>query len=279
MIAAAWAAAVGTALLALGDQCNRRWFGWLPDDPPRPGRKQHARPTPLAGVLILPTLVAWLSFDPAAWPAAPWALAAVTLAALVGFVDDRGKEHGRDLDWRRKAAGLLLAALAAATAVGDPLQQPGSWLALVAFAFVLTNAVNFLDNTDGVVAGLAAATLLGCSGGTGWTAAAGFAALAFVPWNWPKPRLFLGDAGAYTLGITMAIAIGGRLPSEPRALAFAAVPLLDFVQVVVARLWLGLPPWVGDRRHLTHIAHNLGLPKVAVAPLFVALALLLARWA
>ena len=50
---------------------------------------------------------------------------------------------------------------------------------------------------------------------------------------------------------------------------------LDFVQVISARLILGVPPWQGDRRHLTHILMNWGLPQSLVAPACVALALLL----
>lgn len=274
MIAPAWAAALATAMLLLGEHCNRRWFGWLPDDPPRPGRKQHLRPIPLAGVLLVPAIAPWLA-------AAQdfWALAAVLVAAAVGFLDDRGKEREREPGWRSKAVGLAVAAAAAATAVVDPFAAPATWLCLVLFAFLLTNAVNFLDNTDGVAASLAAVSLLTASGGSGWAGAAGFAALAFVPWNWPRPRLFLGDAGAYALGILAAITVGPRFAADWRALAWVAVPVADFVQVVIARCWLGLPPWVGDRRHLTHVAQNLGLPRVAVAPLFAALALAIAHLA
>ena len=56
-----------------------------------------------------------------------------------------------------------------------------------------------------------------------------------------------------------------------------ALLLGDFVQVITARLILGVAPWVGDRRHLTHIVQNLGLPRPLVAPLFalVAAALIL----
>lgn len=274
MIATAWAALAGSALLCLGDQVNRRVVGWLPDDPPRPGRKQHARPIPLAGVLLLPAMAPWF-VAAEAW----WALAALTLAAFTGFVDDRGKEHGTGLDWRWKALGLGLASAAAATACCDPAAAPSRWLALVVFAFALTNATNFLDNTDGVSASLAAVTLLAASGGSGASGAAGFAALAFVPWNWPRPRLFLGDAGAYTLGMASACAVGPLLRSDGQALWLVAVQFADLVQVVVARLWLGVPPWVGDRRHLTHIAQNLGLPRVYTAPLFAALAFGCTRFA
>lgn len=268
------ALAATTGLLWLGDHCNRRWVGFLPDDPPRPGRKQHARPIPLAGVLLAPALMVSLALERAAWSGWPWAIAAVALAATVGFLDDRGKEHGRDLGWRPKAIGLLLAAACATLAV-DPVEavdgDPLRWLAWLCLSFVLINACNFLDNTDGVTASLVGVTLL--TGGSGWPPLAGAVALAFVPWNWPRPRLFLGDAGAYALGTVLAIVVLGGLRGGAEALWLAAVPLADFVQVVVARLWLGLPPWVGDRRHLTHIAQNLGLPRVLVAPLFAALAL------
>lgn len=274
MIAPAWAAASATALLLLGEHCNRRWIGWLPDDPPRPGRKQHLRPIPLAGVLLVPAIAPWLVAGQAFW-----ALAAVLVAAAVGFLDDRGKERERELGWRSKAVGLAVAAAAAATAVVDPFAAPATWLTLVLFAFLLTNAVNFLDNTDGVAASLAAVSLLTASGGSGWAGAAGFAALAFVPWNWPRPRLFLGDAGAYALGVLAAITVGPRFTADWRALAWVAVPVADFVQVVIARCWLALPPWVGDRRHLTHVVQNLGLPRVATAPLFAALALAIAQLA
>jgi UDP-N-acetylmuramyl pentapeptide phosphotransferase/UDP-N-acetylglucosamine-1-phosphate transferase len=278
MIAPWWAAALTTALLGIGDLCNRRWFGWLPDDPPRPGRKQHARPIPLAGILVVPPMLAWLAMAWPMWSGAPWAAFAILVAAGVGFVDDRGKEHGRDLGWRPKAIGLGIAAAAAATACCDPLAAPLGWLARVVLVFVLTNAVNFLDNTDGVASSLAAVALLAAGrfdggGDSAWLTAAGWTALAFVPWNWPRPRLFLGDAGAYALGIAMALAVARSTPLLGPTLALVAVPLADFAQVVVARLWLGLPPWVGDRRHLTHIAQNLGVARWLVAPMFAGLAL------
>lgn len=277
MNGAVLAFAATTALLWLGDRCNRRWFGFLPDDPPRPGRKQHARPIPLAGVLLVPPLMASLVLADAPQPQGPWALAAVAVAATVGLCDDRGKEHGRDLGWRPKAIGLSLAAACVTLAVGATDAEPMRWLMHLALAFVLINACNFLDNTDGVTASFVGVTL--AANGSGWPLAAGASALAFVPWNWPRPRLFLGDAGAYALGTVLAIVVLDALRGGPRALWLAAVPLADFVQVVVARVWLGLPPWVGDRRHLTHIAQNVGLPRVLVAPLFAALAFAAGRLA
>ena len=101
----------------------------------------------------------------------------------------------------------------------------------------------------------------------------------FLPWNWPRARLFLGDAGAYQFGIVLAAAVGHQAVDAPEVLGAVGVQLADFVQVVTARLVLGVPPWVGDRRHLSHIAQNLGLPRAWVAPLLAAVATAAGLWA
>jgi Fuc2NAc and GlcNAc transferase len=281
-----WAAAVAsTALLALGVFVNRRVVGWLPDDAPLAARKQHGRPIPLAGVLLAPVVCLWMLWDEF-WPGDRLAAAGVALAALVGWLDDRGKERGGGLDWRVKAVGLAVAAGLAAASACDPTHAPAHWLLFTVFAFVLTNAVNFLDNQNGVAAALAATMLLVAGGDplgallrSEWPAAAACAALAFLPWNWPRARLFLGDAGAYALGLAAAIAVCFHLHRGPSGLWLAAVPLLDFAQVVAVRLALGLRPWVGDRRHLTHVALRFGAPSWSLAPAFAAAAWALAQLA
>jgi UDP-GlcNAc:undecaprenyl-phosphate GlcNAc-1-phosphate transferase len=270
MIPPAAAAALACACSWLAAWTNRRVFGWLPDDPPA-GRKQHARPIPLAGVVLVPVAGIWLVAE-----AAHWALAGLVLAAATGFLDDLRKETRTEPDWRWKALGLALAAAAGACAVCWPWPDLRTWLCVFALLFVLTNATNFLDNTDGVAASVSAASLLVLSGGQGWAAAAGFAAIGFLPWNWPRPRLFLGDAGAYALGLAVGIAAALGARADAANLWAVAVQLADFVQVITARLVLGVPPWVGDRRHLTHIAQNLGLPRELVAPAFAVPAVLFA---
>jgi UDP-N-acetylmuramyl pentapeptide phosphotransferase/UDP-N-acetylglucosamine-1-phosphate transferase len=282
----AWsAAAMATALLGVGVMVQRHVGGWLPLDAPGPGRKQHGHPIPLAGALLAPPLVLWMLWDPF-WPGDRLGAVAVALAALIGWLDDRRKAHGDGLDWRSKALGLAVVAGLAAASTCDPTHAPGRWLALAGFAFVFVNALNFLDNQNGVAAAMAAATLVAAGGGgigafarNDWTAAAAATALAFLPWNWPRARLFLGDAGAYALGTAAAIAVCAGLHHGPSALWLAAVPLADFAQVVAVRLWLGLPPWVGDRRHLTHRALGVGVPAWALAPAFAAAAWALAQLA
>ncbi len=266
----AWIAAPAALLLVLlADLCNRRCWGFLPDDPPGEGRKQHRRPMPLCGVVLLPLLVVPFLLRQG-WAEA----AAVLLCGGIGCLDDHQKERGGGVDWRVKAMALGTAAGLVAVAVAPASLTAPGWIVLLAvLAFVLINATNFLDNTDGVCAMLSGTSLLLLAGDCEPLWWAGFTALGFVPWNWPRPRGFVGDSGALALGACLAVAVVRRLEEPLPALGGAAVQLADFVQVVLARLWLGLPPWVGDRRHLTHIlAHNVRLPRVLVAPVLALVA-------
>jgi UDP-GlcNAc:undecaprenyl-phosphate GlcNAc-1-phosphate transferase len=229
---------------------------------------------PLAGIVLAAPLLAWTV------SAGLWLLAAgIAVAAGIGFFDDRTKDREQDLSWQTKALFLLAAAGLAAAEAASPTTSPWQWLGLLLAIFVLTNATNFLDNTDGVAAMLSATSLLALSGGQGPLAAAGFAALGFLPCNWPRPRAFLGDSGAYALGVCCGYGLATRL-HQGDALWLAALPLavqlIDFVQVLTARLWLGVSPFVGDRRHLTHVLQNVGIRPWLVAPLLAGLAVAIA---
>lgn len=266
-----WSAAplsLGLCLLALA--VHTRLRGFLPEDPPGP-RKQHDRPRPLLGAVPALAMLA------ACWAcgAPPAMLLGLLLVTLAGFLDDARKAAG-GLAWpvRLAAQAAAAALLAGHLAAGHDVLVLA---ALGLLAVVLINAVNFLDNCDGVAVAVVATPLLLATTGTGWSAAGAFALLGFLPLNWPRPRAFLGDAGAYAAGHLLAATVlawpdqgAGRLAP----LALAVVPLLDFHQVVLARVWLGIRPWVADRRHLTHIAMNLGLPAAWVAPAFALLAAL-----
>lgn len=271
MIAPApYAALASTATIGLGLWCHWRWFACLPDDPPSLPRKLHRRSMPLGGVLIAPAALPWLASGGLGWPE----LGALLLATAAGYGDDLGKARGDGLDWRVKGGLLLAACLLGSAHLFTPLGEPIAWLVAAAMAFVVVNATNFLDNMNGVALALAGTALLAL-GGDGPFAALGWAALGVVPWNWPRARLFLGDAGAYLLGMGSALAALAAAQRGELALATAAlgVQLADFVQVVTARLWLHLPPWVGDRRHLTHLLHHRGVPVWLVAPILVGVAL------
>jgi UDP-N-acetylmuramyl pentapeptide phosphotransferase/UDP-N-acetylglucosamine-1-phosphate transferase len=251
-----------------------RQVALFPHDVPG-GRKVHRRPVPLAGVATGVAAIGILLVH------GEHVLAlAAGIATLTGWLDDRGKAGAGGLLWTAKLPALLAAAgLVALDATRDPVQL----LALAALAFVLINAFNFLDNTDGVspclgicaLGLLAPGAALAQSAGTLERIGATYA--GFLLWNWPRPYLFLGDAGAYCLGICVAAGCCDRIVQGAvlAGLLPVAIPLLDFVQVVGVRVWRGIPPWNADHRHLTHRCRALGCPVVLVAPLFLVAALVI----
>ncbi len=263
----AWAMApCATAYVGFALWWNRTRSALLPFDAPDDGRKRHGARVPLAGIALVPLVAA--ACMAAGELAAGWA---ALLCGLLGYIDDWTKELRRDLDWKVKAAVLSAACCLLAASHSAPLDEPLRFAWLLGLAFVLVNATNFLDNTNGVAASLTATCLLCAGGANGPFTPVAFTALGFLPWNWPRARAFLGDAGAYALGVALAAAALRALDGAASLWPFA-LPLFDFTQVVLVRIGLGKKPWVGDRRHVTHWLQNVGAPAAAVAPLLALVA-------
>lgn len=277
-----WAAPITFVVLLLGLFCHRKLMAIFPEDQPgQAARKQHRTPMPLVGWILG---LAALGLNVGAW----WLMAAIAFTTYIGYLDDRGKDSDDSppVSWQQKGRFIAAATICGTVHLwqlqGGPLgdvSATGMVLALV-LLFVVTNAANFLDNVNGVTAALGSLGLLLATGGRGPMAWVGFVYLGFLPLNWPRAVAFVGDAGALTLGLCLGVAALGPELATQRGisavtLAPMAVFLLDFAQVVLARLIIGVPPWVGDRRHLTHILINLHLPRWLVAPVLVGLGWLL----
>jgi UDP-GlcNAc:undecaprenyl-phosphate GlcNAc-1-phosphate transferase len=89
----------------------------------------------------------------------------------------------------------------------------------------------------------------------------GGALLGFLPYNFPKARVFLGDAGSHLVGYLLAVMavlphFYNRQNPHPLAvlspLFVLAIPLIDLAQVTVFRTWHRKPFWLGDTNHLSH---------------------------
>ncbi|MHC5065260.1 MAG: MraY family glycosyltransferase [Planctomycetota bacterium] len=268
----------GILLLMAALISHRRLRAWLPEDSPGSGRKRHRRPTPMAG--MVPAL---LSFAIALYLGREFLAAAILSALAVGLYDDCDKDKGDGIGWRIKGFGMLLAAVLVTIELQITTALPWQQAAVIGLLlFCLANALNFLDNCDGLATGLGCAALFWIAGWDGDMALLAFAWLAFLPFNWPRPVLFLGDQGALPLGICVAYASLERACDSDgcnllAALAPCVLLVVDFTQVILMRMYLGYTPWTADRRHISHILMNWGLPAVLVAPVLVAVAVL-AAW-
>lgn len=223
-----------------------------------------------------------------------WALlAGMTIFHVLGLVDDR-----------RSLAPMLKLAIELSVAVllahffdvrlltlMDDWGSAGRILSIALSALWITavaNAMNFLDNMDGLAAGvgliagsifLAAAIIV-----EQWFIAGTLALLVgglagFLPQNFPvrsTARIFMGDGGSLVIGFVLAImtirttftaptnasyALGSASYGVLMPLIILAVPLYDMIAVSIMRLNQGKSPFVGDQQHLSHRLVERGLSK------------------
>ena len=148
----------------------------------------------------------------------------------------------------------------------------------VVWIVLIVNVFNFLDNMDGLSAGIAAissAVLFTAAALSGqvFIGALGLvfigSLLGFLLFNFPPARIFMGDSGSMIVGYFVAIItlrttyyqqesqIGLYAVLMP--LVVMAVPLYDFVSVTFLRISQGKSPFVGDTQHFSHRLKRRGL--------------------
>jgi UDP-GlcNAc:undecaprenyl-phosphate GlcNAc-1-phosphate transferase len=234
----------------------------LIDRPPVPQRdrdlKIHGRPIPvLGGVAVTAAALGALAI--VGPRPSPWLWAAVMTALAVGLVDDV-----RPLPpWVRVVALVLAGVALAAGGWRIPPVGPLSVAGVVLLAVACANAVNLMDGQDGLAGGMGAIAALGLAGISAVAdapsdaavgLALGGAMVAFVVWNRPPARIFLGNGGAYAIGIVLASqATAASAAGGLRSLLAAGACLLPFgfelVFTAARRFRLGTPLTHGDRGH------------------------------
>ena len=294
----AFAGAFLTTLLALP-----LWRKWclriqLVDDPGR--RKIHDQPVPLAGGLavltgiLLPLAAGAILLktgahvlnqtQPIAHGLQVRGLELATIAfgaiaiTLLGWLDDR-----HELKPLPKFVGQLLVAVAVAMACKRITlfvhNDVFSYAITIFWILAVINAFNFMDNMNGLCAGLGAIgallfAIIAAANGEYLVATIGFlmcgALIGFLPWNFPNARAFLGDAGSHLVGYLLAVM--AILPhfytkQNPHRLAVLspllvlAIPLIDLAQVVISRTLNRKPFWIGDTNHLSHRLVRAGMSR------------------
>jgi UDP-GlcNAc:undecaprenyl-phosphate GlcNAc-1-phosphate transferase len=210
--------------------------------------KTHRRPVPyLGGVAVfLGLLVGPIQADRLAL------LVPYTLALALGVVDD-----ARALTPRMRLGTEVLIGLAAAVVVPGPALVK---IATAGLVVVALNAVNLLDGQDGLAAGVvlvsaAAFAILGGDATTIGLALVG-ALAAFLVFNAPPARMYLGDGGAYLLGTVVATLPALTDHGSTSWSVWIATPLIiglplaDTAIAVLRRLLARRPLFLGDRSHV-----------------------------
>lgn len=282
------AAAAGVAVLAPLARRSALRIGLL--DRPAP-HKFHRKPVPyLGGVAVGVAVLAALVGAAAAGGNVRTRFVAIWLGAAavagVGLLDDVRRIPMLPRLAVEAAAGAGL--WAAGVALSPLGRTPLDLVLTIATVLLITNAVNLLDNMDGLAVGVVAVASLSFFGiallQEQWLVSTMAVVLAggcvgFLPYNFPRARIFLGDAGSLFLGFLLsAIAIEVNLPSHPAVTRAAvpilvlAVPLLDTGFVVIRRIVAGGSPLRGGTDHLSHRFAALGVPHWAIATAAYALA-------
>jgi UDP-N-acetylmuramyl pentapeptide phosphotransferase/UDP-N-acetylglucosamine-1-phosphate transferase len=241
-------------------------------------RRSHSVPTPRGGGIAIVVAILACSFAPAiaggstgfALPA--WLPAiAVAAVALVGWLDDHGGLSARlRFLVHCVAASLVFAVpLMHAAFAGQGTAQVAPGLAITAAAVVTlgvawsVNLHNFMDGIDGLLVTqalfvfCALAALLGLAGATAqawhvllWASAC----FGFLPFNFPRARIFMGDVGSGVLGLLVAVAVLWQVGTPGIASASGLVLCSAFVTdatcTLLLRMLRGRRWYSAHREHL-----------------------------
>lgn len=137
----------------------------------------------------------------------------------------------------------------------------------------ITNAFNFLDNMDGLSAGIACvasvaflitALMIGQLFVAGMLALLIGALLGFLWFNFSPAKIFMGDSGSLLIGLLLGVltTLTTYLPPDRpwgagwyavfAPVIVLAVPLYDLIVVSIIRIARGKSPFVGDTNHFSH---------------------------
>ncbi len=251
-------------------------------------RKIHRRPVPrMGGAAIFAAVIAAAFLLGERYNFAQFGIILVgaTGISFMGLIDDRW-----GLRPLIKLVGQVLAALllyAGGIYVGTFHRPALNLITTMLWVGYVTNAINLLDNMDGLAAGTAAiaaaffALMCSFSGqylvGALSIAVLG-ACLGFLIYNLNPANIFMGDSGSLFLGfILAAIGIKLRFPDNVKFVTWMVpvlvmgLPIFDTTLVILSRLRRRLNPATSPGRdHVSHRLVNAGMtPREAVLTLYV----------
>ena len=226
-------------------------------DRPGDALKIHTREIPVLGGAAVVAAVAAATLAPdLGWPVAGVALA-TAVALVAGTVDDAAP-----LPPVVRVAALTAAGLALVLWTGLADLGPAAGVGVVLLALACGNGVNILDGQDGLAAGVAAVAATGLAlslellqaGPPFLPLALAGALVGFLAWNWPPARVYLGNGGAYAVGVLLALPAADLVAAAGwrgllAAGACMAVPAFEVAFTVARRAASRDRLSAGDRLH------------------------------
>jgi UDP-GlcNAc:undecaprenyl-phosphate GlcNAc-1-phosphate transferase len=266
-------------LFAIGATPGAKWlalrFGII-DQPA--ARKVHIAPIPRFGGVAMygAVVVALLVFrERYRFDQLVSILLGATWVSFLGVWDDRwGLRPGFKLAGQVVAAIILIV-------TGVQVQflpnQALNWLVTVFWVVGLSNAINFLDNMDGLSGGIVAIAsafflMMAVQSGQylvgGLSAALLGASVGFLVYNFNPASIFMGDTGSLFLGFMLAaLGIKLRFPANSDAITWMVpvivlgVPIFDTTLVVFSRIRRGLHPVTPGKDHTSHRLVRIGFTQ------------------
>ncbi|MBC8160730.1 MAG: undecaprenyl/decaprenyl-phosphate alpha-N-acetylglucosaminyl 1-phosphate transferase [Roseiflexaceae bacterium] len=242
-------------------------------------RKVHTNPVPLLGGAAIygAFVLALVAFGDRFYIRELVAiLLGATLVSLFGLVDDRWGLHAYLKLAGQVLAGVILILGGAQVRLFDSVAM--NWAVTLVWVVGITNALNLLDNMDGLSAGtttVAAAFFLLLAAMSGQALVGAMAAalvgacIGFLRYNLNPATIFMGDTGSLFLGFLLAsIAIKLRFPENVPWVTWLVpvcvlgLPILDTSLVFFSRLRRGKNPMTTPGKdHVSHRLAALGLTK------------------
>jgi UDP-GlcNAc:undecaprenyl-phosphate GlcNAc-1-phosphate transferase len=237
-------------------------------------RKLHSTPIPLMGgvAIFAGAMIAVLAFSNGLARSVTGVAIALSLVALVGLVDDRIGLSA----WVKLGVQFLAFLVLAYFGIRVQLPIPDVLNYLLTFLWLagISNAINFLDNMDGLSAGVSAVVasfmlLLGLQNDQFLVSALAAAilgsCLGFLRYNFKPAQIFMGDAGSLFLGFSLAIlGLQLRFPGNVSFVTWMVpvfilgLPIFDTTLVVISRIRRGVSPNTAGKDHTSHRLVNMG---------------------
>ena len=233
-------------------------------DQPDGKLKKHRDPVPYLGglAIYLAFLLALvtLPFDQEVLAM----LLAGSIVVLLGLLDDLGQLG----PWTKLFGQLVAVLVLVKSGLYIQLTFLPAWMAIpvsVLWLLASCNAFNLIDIMDGLSAGtaaVAALALMAVADANGNVASATLVAslagacVGFLPYNFEPARIYMGDAGALFLGLTLGAVAMDNAYTRQNLLAAVApalilgVPLFDMLFVMYVRYRRGMPVMLGSPDHV-----------------------------